>query len=152
MKEYLLSIVSAAVVCAVLVEIVGSKTPSGASLKLLSGIFIAVVIMKPLLQLDLEPYLYDADRLMLQAESVAAMGEHEAEQKKKVIITESLQEYITQKAEQMGVHVEPEIELDGLVPSGVQIKGNASPYIRASLSAWIEDTLGIPKEDQMWIG
>ena len=57
------------------------------------------------------------------------------------------------KADRMGLEISLEVELDdnNSVPSGACISGDLSPYAKKVLGEYIEDSLGIAKENQKWI-
>ena len=53
----------------------------------------------------------------------------------------------------MDLQIAVEVELDGHngnIPCGVVISGSVSPYGQTQLGGYIEDTLGIAKENQIW--
>ena len=53
----------------------------------------------------------------------------------------------------MGLKIGVEVELDEAkysVPSGVIFTGSVSPYAKEVLSTYVEDNLGIVRENQKW--
>ena len=56
------------------------------------------------------------------------------------------------KATQWEVDLAVEVSLTDITPSHVRICGSVSPYVKAALSDWIAEQLGISKEEQEWIG
>ncbi|MBQ1703230.1 MAG: hypothetical protein II021_01985, partial [Oscillospiraceae bacterium] len=86
----------------------------------------------------------------------AALGEEKAEVRTRFIIESKLNEYILDKAEELGlsglaVSVRCEWADEGFwYPTGAQISGNASEMTKEKLKAYIEAELGIPKERQIW--
>ena len=66
------------------------------------------------------------------------------------VIKANTETYILDKATTMEVELNVEVTLDGLIPKKVILQGAVSPYTRASLSDWIAQQLGIPREAQIW--
>jgi hypothetical protein len=69
-------------------------------------------------------------------------------------IIQQTQAYILDKARSLDAELTVEVFLgDGTipVPIGVRLEGNISPYARKLLSQMLQDDLGIPAEEQIWI-
>jgi len=56
------------------------------------------------------------------------------------------------KANQMGLDISVEVSLgeDDMIPNGIAITGTVSPYAKEVMETFMEDTLGIAKENQQW--
>lgn len=153
-KQYLLTVTTASLICAVVKTLSGSKGAVKSVLQLLSGVFLALTVVSPWLNLsdlDLSTYIG-----ALQNESIVAvsLGESMAEKSTGEIIKDKTTAYILDKANSMDLDVEVEVTLDGSdppQPCAVSIKGSASPYSKEILKEYIESNLGISKENQSWI-
>ena len=152
-RQYLLSITAAAVICAIINALSGKKGTTSAVVKLLSGLFLTLSVISPLLNLEhLDFSLFSGD-LTEQAASAALQGERMAFDAVGEIIKQRTQAYILDKAASMDLDIEVEVQLDDTdlpKPCAVAIKGTVSPYSREVLSQYIANNLAIAKEDQQW--
>ena len=152
-RDYLISISSAALICAVATRLV-SKGTVGSVVKLMAGILMALSIVSPLLRIRLDELTDMMDDIQISAEEIAAEGENSARRDMEELILAQLQSYILDKAESMGVELTVEIELEsqGLpIPCAVTLRGSVSPYAKSVLSDYIAENLGIEAEAQTWI-
>ena len=81
-------------------------------------------------------------------------GKESHENSLREIISQRTCTYILERASQLDATLEVSVHIsDGEppVPDSVQIKGNLSPYAKASLEAYIEEQLGISKEAIHWM-
>lgn len=153
LRQYLLSITAAAIISAVVNSFAGKKGSHGALIKMLSGLFAALVVIAPLLKLEIEEFGDLSGDLMEDAQSTAAMGESAALSSVRQIITDKTSAYILDKANSMGLDINVEVILDDTNPPKpcfVIISGGVSPYAKEILGEYIADNLAIPKEDQQW--
>ena len=69
------------------------------------------------------------------------------------IIKTQTEAYILDKATRMGLEISVEVELNednGSIPCRSKITGVLSPYAKEALGSYLEDNLGISKENQDW--
>lgn len=154
-RQYLIKIISAALICAVVNSFVGKKGALTAALKLLSGLFMAFTVISPLVSVRIQDFTNYLDELSVDSSQCVTAGETMAESTLAGIIKTKTEAYILDKAENYGAVLYVEVNVDGSdlpVPSTVSIKGNISPFGRAQLEKIIADELGIALEDQTWIG
>ena len=143
MKSYVLSVVAAAIVCAMIQVLLGRKSAIGRIAQLLSGILMAITVIAPLGRISFQGISEYWD-------DVSSMAENQMRD----IIKSQCEAYILDKANRMGLQISVEVELDdinGNIPCAIAIKGAASPYTKEQLASYIEETLGIAKENQKWI-
>ena len=148
-KEYLLSLTAAAIVSCILKMIPVGK-PTASLIKLLCGVFMACVLIQPVIHLKLDDFSSFDQFYSAEAQTAVAMGEEAAMKKMCEVIKANTETYILDKATTMEVELNVEVTLDGLIPNKVILQGAVSPYTRASLSDWIAQQLGIPREAQIW--
>ncbi len=152
-KGYILSIIAAAILCAVISGLVEQKTATGQLIRLLGGILMAITVIAPITSIrftNITDYLND---LTVSANVYVEQGTVAAQESIGGIIKSQTQAYILDKANRMGLEIAVEVELDDSndqSPSGVTITGALSPYAKEILSSYITDTLGIAKENQQW--
>ena len=120
-------------------------------LRLAGGILLVVALLNPVLGLgetEMGDLLEDGRQSVQELEE--AYGAMRQEQLAAVIAEETAA-YISDKAEEMGLSCEVEVEVeegeDGLaLPSVVRVE---APY-QEELSRWLESQLDIPAEQQIW--
>lgn len=153
MRSYILSIVAAAIVCAVAQGLLTKNTPTGRIVRLLCGILMAVTLITPLGKISFQGLTDYWDDLSYDAQEYVNEGTSMAENQMYDIIKSQSEAYILDKANRMGLQIAVEVELDDRnknIPCGVVVSGTVSPYAREQLASYIEDTLGIAKENQKW--
>lgn len=151
MKSYILSVVAAAVICAAVRGVLSEKTGNGQLVKLLCGIFLAVTILHPLVTISFQGISGYFDGMTEDAQSWTNEGKSAAREQMDAIIKSEVQAYILDKAKRMGLDITATVELnENGVPCGVTLRGEASPYAKEVMSAFMEDNLGIAEENQKW--
>ncbi len=148
-KDYLLSVTAAALICGIVVSLAG-KSSISKLVKLLCGLFLAAAVIKPVIDVKLENIYSFTDNLAVNSELSVAAGEKMASDEMKRIIKEKSEAYILDKAKALGAEITVEIALKDYVPAGVTIIGDISPFVKSSLTASIAQELNIPPEEQIW--
>lgn len=154
-RDYLLGITAAALLCSILTRLLGSKGTLGTAVKLLSGVFMALTVVGPLVNIRIDALGDLTQGISYDASAAAADGENSAMEAMGEIIKEQTRAYILDKAESLGAELAVEITLnsdDPPVPCAVRLAGQVSPYAKSVLSACIAEDLGIGVEDQIWTG
>ena len=151
MKNYLISVCCAAVLCGILKQIVGSSKMSSGMIRVLSGLFIAICIVSPWKNFrvdDLKQY----NPLITEQGDLYAMTGYEITQKKiDKFIIQNTEAYILEKANQLQTQVEVSVSLsEDSIPVSVQITGQLSQEAKEELSAFLLNNIGIQKEMQIW--
>lgn len=154
LRQYLFSVVTAALVCALVNRLIKKSGSSGAIVKLLSGIFLTLSVISPVINLDfssvadyIEAFSYDADAYVSAGNEITDASMHRS-------IKQKSEAYILDKAASMEAELTVEVTLsdDSLpVPTDIVLTGRVSPYAKSKLSQMITDDLGIPKENQVWM-
>lgn len=154
-KAYLISITAASIVCGVVNALAGKKGAVSSVLKLLTGLFLALTVIRPAIRFSISTIdVYIAD-VNVQANAAVAEGKIMASEELAAIIKDETQAYILDKAAALGVDIEVDVILNEAtppLPEGVLLTGAISPYAKAQISELITDDLGIPKEAQQWSG
>lgn len=155
LRQYFISVISAAMICAVMSGILGKKGTIGSLIKLICGVFITLTVIKPIANIQIEHFLTLSDSYQEDAMAAVMMGEKMTEDTLSEIIKTETEAYILSKAKSLNVKVSAEVTLgDGNppMPVSVVIRGDISPYAKGRLMAIIEEDLGITKENQLWTG
>lgn len=153
LREYLLSVTAAAFLCAIAKHIVGEKGSAGKLIPVITGLFLCITVISPVIHIrlgDIEEYFDDFN---LEAGAYSSDGHEIAHEEMKKIIKEQTEAYILDEAERLGTQITVDIQLsddDSLIPCAVQIQGSTSPYQKQRMSKYISDYLGIPQENQIW--
>ncbi len=151
--EYLIRVCCAAVLCALISGFLDKKGMLGASTKLLTGIFMVVTLLGPLVNLrvtGIENVILDVEQ---DADDLAASGENSAREAMAAIIKERTEAYILDKAKALGASLTVVVSLntdDIPTPNGVHLVGSVSPYAKKRLTDIIQGDLGISAEAQTW--
>ena len=152
-REYLLGVCAAGILCATVSGMLGKNGMVSAAGKMLTGMFMLVTLLSPLMNLRLTPL----DRLLgdvqQQADILAAQGENSARQALKDRIKERTEAYILDKARSYGASLSVSVTVsddDLPVPRSVRLTGHISPYGKQQLTDVIRQDLGIPTEAQQW--
>lgn len=153
LSGYALSVISAAIMTAIISSFFDGKSGISGIIRLVSGLFLTFVIISPLTNLDFSMVNDYLEEFTVEGEEVAAMGENLAREAEADIIMGRVQAYILDKANSLGVQLDVEVVLDrDNIPVSVKLSGNISPYAKARMAAIITEDLGISKEHQLWIG
>lgn len=132
-----------------------SKSSTGVLTRMVCGLFLTIVVIKPFGNLNFS-YLADFTQTFSEsAQAAASTGTELADETRRQIIKAETEAYILDKASSYNLQLEVQVTLsDGheALPESVRLSGAASPYARARLQELISDEVGIPKEQQLWIG
>ena len=154
LREYILSLIAAAIICAIVACLVSGNTITGKMLRLLSGILMLITAITPLATISFHNISTFFDDINFAADAYVSEGERIANDEFSAIIKGQSEAYILDKATRMGLEIAVEVELDGgnnSIPRQIRITGEISPYEKGLLSEFITDNLGIPKECQQWM-
>ncbi len=152
MKNYIISIIIAGIVCSILDLLLDKKTATGKIAKILTGILMSVTILTPFTNISFKYITNYFDSLSFNADNYVEQGKTSAQISISEIIKSQTEAYILDKAKSMGLDVSVEVELDdnNSVPCGVTIVGEISPYAKGLMMSYIEESIGITRENQRW--
>lgn len=153
-RQYLLSVIAAAVLCGIVNTLVGKKGAYFSIVRLIAGLFMALTVISPLVKIRLSDIVDYTNGLSAQANAAVAGGEAMALDAMGAIIKSQTEAYILDKAVSMELDIEVEVTLSSEnppIPCAVTIKGSISPYSKEVLRQYIANDLGISEEDQLWI-
>ncbi len=150
--QYILTIISATIICMIVLSFTDKKSAMYTIIKFLSGIFLIITLITPFRDKDLMDFSDIFSRFESDSDVYVQMGEDYARQEKEVFIKEQVTAYILDRAKAMDVDIEIEVclkeDLSG--PEVIYIAGNISPYKKEQLQSLITSDLGITKENQIW--
>ena len=152
-RQYLLSIISAALVAGLILRLINIKTAHGTLIKIITGIFVLSTVIAPWAKLRLDDFLFYFDNIEADAEREVLKGEEASDAAVRSIIKEQVETYILEKASSMGTQLTITVSLSAdnpPLPISIKIKGDASPYTKMKLKQIIENDIGIPEDRQIW--
>lgn len=153
-RQYLLSILAAAIICAIVVKLTEKQSFTSAMIKLTAGLFLSLTVVSPFVKLQIEDISSYFDNLEASASEIVVSGQNAASKEKTEIILQQTQTYILDKAASYGAEIQVNAQIsnpDTMIPDSVTLKGNISPYVKQRLQKTISEDLGIPEENQTWI-
>lgn len=151
-RGYLISVIAVCMIT-VIADVLIQKSSLRRIVRLIGGILVLLVAIRPLLSLDMgqiSSYLeqisssYDFDTEKIKGDQDELLRAH---------IKRTAETYIEDKASELGGIVQAEIVLsDGEypIPQKVTLTGTLSPEQVQTLSAYIETALDIPTARQEW--
>lgn len=151
-KEYILGVITAAILCAIVSQLVKRDSFIGTAVKLISSVFMLISLVSPVMNIKFKPekFLTDFTR---DANHITTSAVDSSRESIARIIKERTQAYILDKANLRGAALTIEVALsddDIQKPVSVTLSGEISPYAKKLLSEAIEKDLGISAEAQIW--
>ena len=155
MKGYLFSLTAAALLSALVLALV----PEGSvrrTVQLGCGLLLALTALSPLLKLDYDAIAKQIAEIRLDTETVRTGVEVQNRelQALSAIIKSKTEAYIWDKADEMGVALEVEVETrdlgSGPYPWRATLTGACGGEKRTALTQYIEENLAIPEARQVW--
>lgn len=152
-KNYLISVIAAAIISAIATGIVGKKGTVGAVIKLLTGLFLIITAIYPITKLNFDTLPDYFSEYSIQASAYSLQGEAIAQDEILAIIKSQVEAYILDKASFMDMEIDVQVtmsETSPSVPETVTVSGAVSPYGKKRLEQILCNDLGIAKENQFW--
>ena len=152
-REYLVQVTAAGLICGVVNTLVGKKGSVAASVRVMTVILMVVTMASPLVKLRLTGISDFLNEIRFDGSLYAQQGSQASKDAVSDIIKERTEAYILDKAASLGADIRVELALsqDELpVPVSVTIYGAVSPVGKRRLQEVIRDELGIPLEAQKW--
>ena len=152
-REYLLSITAAGILCSVVKRILGEKGTSASVGKLITALFMVITVISPIKHLLSIDDIDFSLQFRQEAKNVVQDGENYASVSIRKVIEERTEAYILEKAKDIGAEIDVTVYLTEDVypiPYRVRISGYVSPLQKLTIRKCLEE-LGIAEEDQEWI-
>lgn len=153
LRGYLLTVVTAAIISGIAINLSGKKGLHGAIIKLLSGLFLSITVISPLAKIQLDNFSSYLSGIETDASAIISNAEKDANTAKTEIIKQQVETYILDEASRLGLELDVTVSFSedtSLQPHAVCISGAISPYKKQKLQTIIQEDLGIPEEQQMW--
>ena len=151
-KEYLIGVITAAILCTIVSQLAGKGSFLGAAIKLITGVFMLLALVSPITKIRFKPANLFSD-ISFQADQITASASDSTRESISGIIKDQTRAYILDKANLSGTELSVDVILsdsDIPTPVSVVLSGNISPYAKKILTERIEKDLGIGREAQIW--
>ena len=152
-RQYLISVVAASVITAVLTSLVGKKGAHQTVIKLLCGIFLTITVISPWANIKINDLTGYMNELNIDAGLAVEEGAAMALDASASLIKSKVEAYILDKASSLGLSVSVEVTVGDespCLPCAVSIHGSAAPFAKQRLQQLIAQDLGISEENQKW--
>ena len=151
-QQYLYSVIATSLCCAIVVRLL-TGTKRKERMRLICGVIMAMTILRPLTDIDLEQVLQMPVQDLDCGESYIAEGEQAAAEALQTGIKASCEAYILDKAKALGAEILPVVRVDEMfLPVYAEIQGNLEPQVQKTLEQMLVLDMGITKENQRWTG
>ena len=151
-RKYILSVVSAAMICSIVMNLSVRAGKSSGLINIVCGLFLATTVLMPIMNIELPDYYFRIQSIYETANHISQKASDTARENMASIIKEKTRTYILEKASSLNMDIDVEVNLDDedLTPVGVVVTGTVSPYERTLLLDYIHKSLDIPEEQQQW--
>ena len=152
-KEYLLSLIAAALLSSLICGFIDKNNDHHAVIKLICGLFISITAVAPLANISIPDISTYIGETSFDAQRYIDDGQNASYESMSSIISENLESYILDVANELGAEIQAVIILDDQLPPSprsVKITGNISPYAKERIKNVITQQLGISEENQIW--
>ena len=152
-REYLVQVTAAGLICGVVNTLVGKKGSVAASVRAMTVVLMTVTMASPLVKLRMTGISDFVNDIRFDGSLYAQQGSEVSKETVADIIKKRTEAYILDKAESVGADIRVDVALsqDALpIPESVTIFGAVSPTGKRRLQELIRDDLGIPLEAQKW--
>ena len=154
-RQYLIGVVAAGLICSVVSLVVGKKGLVGTVVTLLSGLLMALAVVGPWTSIRFDDIFGWTEDISVDADHIVSNGENMALEAYRQGIIVRTQTYILEKAKALDCDLQVEVFLSSdetPVPEQVRISGSVSPYAKQVISTMLTNDLGIDREAQIWTG
>lgn len=153
LRQYILSLIGAALICSVVKNLIGSSSTSREVVRVVCGVFMAITALSPIVKIEIPDLTSYIQPFFSTATVISNNAVESSREDMAVIIKEETRSYILEKANSHNMDIDVEVDLDEekLIPDGITITGSISPYDKALLSDFIRKTFDIPEGQQQWM-
>ena len=153
-REYMMSVLSVAIICSILVKMPWMGGTIGRIVKLCGGLVLLFTILQPVVNVKIKNPVLLLEGIKVEAGNVVASGEEQTNTALYECIKKQAEAYILDKAVSLGVALEVEVIMsEGTLPTpiGAKLHGDISPYAKTRIITMIEAELGISGDMVEWI-
>lgn len=150
-KGYIISIISVSIVCSIVSQIIPRSRKMAGIIKVVCGLLMGITVLSPAINLNLPDYKTHIRSVYETANQISKEAIHTTREDIAGIIKEETEAYILNKASSLDMDVAVEVNLnEELLPESVVVVGVVAPYDKEVLENYIQQTLDVPEEQQLW--
>ena len=153
MGEYIFTIILAAIFVSVFRSLLPGKSASAMAIRMISGIFLIVIAIKPLVNIRFGDTLVYFSDIQADASHIIASAQENTDLEIAGVIKEKAESYISHIALEYGAEIKVDLSIQNespYLPEGVTIIGAVAPLVRQKISKVLETDFSIPEEAQIW--
>ena len=153
--QYLLSIITAAIICGLVNSLLEKNKTMASISKLLTGLVLLLTILRPMININVTNIFAFSKSMYSQSQEMIENAKSTSTKQERDLIKSRTEQYIIESAKAFGANISVSVELDSSeynIPRAVAISGMVSPFVKTQLTHKIEEDLGIPREAQTWTG
>lgn len=148
-----MSLITAAIIVGIITSITKSNKTGASIIRLISGIFLSLVMLSPILRIEIQDFTDFYNDISLDASDAVHKGKNMYQNEMRSVIKEELEAYILDKASALQLDVDVDVILSDELPpepTSIRISGNTSPYNKQMFQVFLSDEIGVSKENQIW--
>ena len=152
-RAYIFSVGAAGLLCAVTGCFVGKESAAAKALKLVTGLFLLLAILRPIGNFAIDDLQELWEDYSANAQSAVSQGEKQSKLALQNSIKERIATYILDKGATYGANLSVQVLLDDTFPpniASVSIHGDISPYAKQALHRVLTQDLGLENEEILW--
>lgn len=152
-RQYLIGIMVAAILCGIISMLLDGKGTIGVVGKLLAGLLMILAVISPWTTISFDGLFGWASDISCDGSNVVTDAYDAANTAYRAGIKERIEAYVLEKAKELDCTLTVDVTLsEDAVPKpfSICLKGSISPYAKAILSTMITEDLGIVLEEQLW--
>ena len=152
-REYLIGVVAAALICSVVTSLINNKTAIGISVKFIAGLLMVLAVVRPWMSVTVDGLFDWSEKIGADGMGYISDGEIMAKEAYRAGIKQRVETYILDEAKALDCALTVDVILsdeDMPVPKTVTLSGEISPYARQVITTLLTERLGIRQEDQIW--
>ena len=152
-KQYIITITAAAILCLLVTSLFSPKSTYGAILKFFCGLVFTIILISPFKDISFQDYDWFWESIFTQAQSATEDGVAAYNELLSDSIKDKTAAYILDKAAEYDMDVEIQVELDNSSPpkpENIIITGINTPLQREKFRLELSNELGLPKERILW--
>ena len=151
-REFAFRVICCAFICSVLNCFV-QETKLREMIKLMCAFVLALTVIGSIVDLDLSALLNWETSYQKDAYAYRNMGEAQTQRAMKQRIKEEVEAYILAEANQINADISIEVTVgEEYLPSKVYLRGEITPQAKKHMKQFLESTLSLAKENQIWTG
>ena len=152
MRAYILSIIAASILCGVVSSFLRSSAQRQ-SVRFLCGVCMIITVIGPLkgmAVMDLSTVYWDIQE---SVEEYTELGAKMSQTEYSDEVKANVERYVEDLGREWNTSIEAEIYLDEetFLPKRITVYGTVPEEVRANIEGTIQQELGIPVEEQMWL-